>query len=278
MIQPIRSEKTHDLPDGQPSAARTRRDSRRLNGTRNAAIMAGALQTTLARYLAFHIAELGAADGEFLLSVAQRLKGPWRNVEAVLVDSDHLLAEKTRNDFAGINWRVQSAKKDVFQWLAELSPGGADAIIANLFLHQFNDDQLRLLFREAAAKTRVLIAIEPRRSSWAQLASHLLTRKGRGNSSRDGAPDGVQRTFFDRELSVMWPDMENWQLNEGRVGLFNHLFIAQRKEHAHPKPFEMAHAVLDNGTQTGSCADGQPEHESSSLSNRAENLAKPKDV
>jgi len=246
VIQSTRSQTTHETPEDFLSAMQGRRDPRRPNGSpRQAAILAGALRTALARYLAFNLAELGAGDGEFLLSVAGKLRGPWRSVEAILVDSNEILSEKTRNQFAGINWRVQSVKQDPLEWLRGLVPGRTDVLIASMFLHQFDDRRLRLLFEEIAAKSRVFVAIEPRKSGWALLGSHLRSAN-HGTGERAEASGGAPRRFFGRELSALWPDLENWQLNEGRAGLFNHLFVAQRKDR--PSAASMPPVAAANGS------------------------------
>ena len=65
---------TDELPPGDPRAAGSRRDLRRLNTwMRNHAIMANALQTAATGQTPKRIVELGAGDGDFLLRVARRL-------------------------------------------------------------------------------------------------------------------------------------------------------------------------------------------------------------
>ncbi len=66
-----------ELPPQDPRALRSRRDLRRLNGTmRHPQIMARALSNSMVGLPNPRIVELGAGDGDFLLSVLRQLPGP----------------------------------------------------------------------------------------------------------------------------------------------------------------------------------------------------------
>jgi hypothetical protein len=216
------------LPPDDPGAIGSRRDLHRLNACMgNAKIMARALIHLFSRRLAFRMAEIGAGDGEFLLNVARRARGKWRRVEALLVDQQQIVGGKTHAGFGSLSWRVESLKSDVFRWL----PGAqnVEAIVANLFLHHFTDTQLRELFRDAAKKSQVLIAVEPRRAPLPFFCSRWVSLIGCCAVTRHDAPVSVRAGFTGSELSALWPDRDNWDLTEQRVGFFSHVFIAQKR-------------------------------------------------
>jgi hypothetical protein len=53
---------------------------------------------------------------------------------------------------------------------------------------------------------------------------------GCGPVTRHDGRISVRAGFAGSELSTLWPDKQNWELVERRVGLFSHLFIARRKD------------------------------------------------
>ncbi|MGH7981473.1 MAG: hypothetical protein ACREE6_19005, partial [Limisphaerales bacterium] len=113
--------------------------------------------------------------------------------------------------------------------LQQSPPVTADAIICNLFLHQFPDDALAELLRLAARATSLVIALEPRRSPLSRMAGRLLWMIGCGPVTRHDAGISIRAGFLKSELSAIWPDEKNWALTERSAGLFSHLFIARRK-------------------------------------------------
>ena len=66
---------------------------------------------------------------------------------------------------------MRSPQGDVFEVVPLLD---ADVITTNLFLHHLDEGKLARLLALAAAKARGFVACEPRRSSAALLASHLV--------------------------------------------------------------------------------------------------------
>src|SRR5206468_12725394 len=63
-----------ELPATDPRAARSRNDLRRINAwMRNASIMAQALRAAFHGQAPQHILEIGAGDGQFMLSLAKHL-------------------------------------------------------------------------------------------------------------------------------------------------------------------------------------------------------------
>ena len=103
-----------------------------------------------------------------------------------------------------------------------------DAMVANLFLHHFEDDQLTGLLRAASTHARLFVAIEPRRSALGLLFSRLLWCIGCNGVTRHDAVISVRAGFVGSELSKLWPGGPGWRLEERRGGWFSHLFIAHQ--------------------------------------------------
>jgi hypothetical protein len=227
----VETELLDELPVRDPRALRSRRDIHRLNAFMgNAGIMAAELKRIFSRHLSFRLMEIGGGDGDFLLRVARRVRGKWRGVEATVLDREDLLETETQRQFADIEWQTRSLHRDVFQWVSEAVTENDGAILSNLFLHQFDDGQLRELLRGIAGKTRVLVAVEPRRSRWALFSSYFVGLLGCNDVTRHDARVSVRAGFAGHELSALWPDPDNWELTERSGGWFSHVFIARRKD------------------------------------------------
>jgi hypothetical protein len=175
----VRRELLDTLPFDDARAVRSRRDLRRVNGwMRNHAIMAGALKNNLNGLAPKQITDLGAGDGDFLLHVAQRLGpfgvppsgGPGRLkpelqaeiVNATLLDLQKNISAETLAGFRNLGWRAEAVVTDVFDW--PHTSGAVGVVIANLFLHHFEDARLAELLRLISKRARLFIAIEPWRA------------------------------------------------------------------------------------------------------------------
>jgi hypothetical protein len=240
-----------ELPPGDPRAAGSRRDLRRLNTwMRNHAVMTNALQTAVNGQTPKQIVELGAGDGDFLLRVARRLlsfgvpsrtsrnnpnppepglrgTGAWSEVNVTLLDRQKVVTPQTLAAFASLGWRAEAVVADIFDWAQTPSP--ADIVIINEVLHHFDDARLAGLLRVIAGHTRLFIAIEPRRAPWPLFCSRLLWAINCNSVTRHDATVSVRAGFVREELSALWPDKKNWLLTEQRASWFSHLFIAQRR-------------------------------------------------
>jgi hypothetical protein len=219
------------LPPEDPAARRSRRDLSRLNGWMNhPRMMARALREGLAGVDRPRLVELGAGDGRFLLSVARRLARNLPGARAVLVDRLAAVAPETIHAFHRAGWQARLEQAEAGSWLREAKTVSAEAIVSNLFFHQFEDRPLAEMLGRAAQLCRLVVALEPRRSWPARLGGSLLWAIGCGSVTRHDAHISIRAGFADRELSGLWPDRENWRLTERPAGLFSHLFIARRKE------------------------------------------------
>jgi len=217
----VQPELLDTLPPDDPSAVRSRRDLRRVNAWMgNHRIMAAALKAN-AGGTSKQITELGAGDGHFLLRVAG--KTGWRDRNASLLDLQKNISAETIAAFTRLGWNAQAIVDDVFAW-----DGAADIVVANLFLHHFDDARLRELLQKISGRTRLFIAVEPHRFAFPAVCGHLLRLIGCNTVTRHDGTISVRAGFIDRELSALWPNQGRWQLVERRAGWFSHLFIAKK--------------------------------------------------
>ena len=215
------------LPPDNPRAIHSRRDLRRVNrAMRHPEIMAGTLRSTRAGHRPKKITELGAGDGDFLLSLAQRMLGGQPVTMATLLDLQDNVSAGTLADFAALGWQAEVVIADAFDWSPP--PGSDGVVIANLFLHHFEDARLAGLLGRIARHADLFIALEPRRAAWPLFCSHLLWGIGCNDVTRHDAVISVKAGFNGHELSALWSDRIDWRLTERPAGAFSHLFIAQR--------------------------------------------------
>ena len=229
MKRVLKSEWLDELPASDGRAIRSRRDLRRINlWMGNAVIVTRALQAMAVPSRPVQVADLGAGDGTFLLSVAKRLAPRWPKTEAVLVDRQEVVAPETRAALRQLGWRVRIVEADACDWLKDGTVEIADVILANLFLHHFNEEELRSLLQFAAGKTGRFIACEPRRFRWGACCARLLGVIGCNDVTRHDAGISIRAGFTENELSRLWPTNGDWEMQEHRGGRFSHLFHAWR--------------------------------------------------
>jgi hypothetical protein len=225
----LRPELLDELPPGDPRARWSRRDLRRINAwMRNHSIMAKALQTAVNGTVPKQIIDLGAGDGHFLVCVAKKISPLWPGARVTLLDNQKIIGLPTLSSFASLGWHAEAVTADVFDWLPTVV--GLDVVVANLFLHHFEDTRLVELFRAVAGQARLFVAIEPRRAPWPLFCCRLLWAIGCISVTRHDASVCVRAGFTGSELSALWPVDNDWQLTECRTGFFSHLFVARRKD------------------------------------------------
>lgn len=224
-----------------PAAMRSRRDLRRVHlamGTR--AILLRALHdstASLRKDTPLRVLELGAGDGTLMLGVAQALAPTWLNVELTVLDRQLLIDHKTIKSYADVGWNTVEMVVDVFDWAADANASLPtdnetthwDLIVANLFLHHFEDAQLTSLLNKIASRTNRFFACEPRRSWLALAGSHLVGAIGANSVTRKDAVLSVHAGFCGNELTMQWPvHGVEWNVHEYSAGLFSHCFCAKR--------------------------------------------------
>lgn len=217
------------LPASDPDARHSRADLQRVNSWMgNADFLARAV---IAVPLPIRrIVEIGAGDGTLLLNVATRLRGRFNNMEAVLMDRQGLVAGETLDRFRQLGWNASVTLADLFDWLGSDGPRPGDLVLANLFLHHFDEARLRALFDSLSKTVHCVIACEPRRSGLSLASTRLLRVIGCNHVTRHDAAVSVVAGFRGDELSRLWPADATWKLFEKRAGWFSHLFHASRKE------------------------------------------------
>lgn len=172
------------------------------------------------------VVDLGGGDGTLLLQVARTLAPHARGVQAVLVDRHALVSDTTRETFERSGWRIEAATSDVLQWLTGAPRHEDTVMIANLFLHHFEDAPLRALLEQVSRRAELVVACEPRRDRLTLQASRLVGWIGCNAVTRHDAPISVRAGFADRELSALWPAGGDWHTEEGSTGPFSHHFVA----------------------------------------------------
>lgn len=230
MKRVVEPEWLDELPADDPGAAGSRRDLRRLNRVMgHGAILRGLLQSAMDGRAPKRIVELGAGDGTLMLALARDFAPRCERVEVTLVDCKAVVTDATREEFAALGWQVEVVTADIFDWLAKPAKT-ADAMVANLFLHQFPERQLKELLRLVAARTKVMAACEPRRGRVPLAFSRMTGLIGCNAVTRHDAALSVQAGFAGRELSALWPEKQQWRLREGSARWFSHTFLAEWKE------------------------------------------------
>ena len=228
-----------DLPQDNPLAVQSRRDLQRVHAvmrTRSILVQALKRMPGLRQINApLRILELGAGDGSLMLGVAQALKPQWARVHLTLLDAQALVTPNTVARYAKAGWTAVSCVQDVFEWanppsraIRNAKPAAHwDLIVANLFLHHFEEPRLTHLLRAIADRSNRFLACEPRRAWLPLLGSHLIGALGTNAVTREDAVLSVHAGFRNQDLTALWPDVgDKWVVQEYAAGLFSHCFCA----------------------------------------------------
>ena len=201
------------LPVDDPRATGSRHDLHRIN-----ALMMH--PRIVARTLARHcktaprtIVDLGAGDGTFMLKVARWFSPHWREVTVTLLDRHNIVSRETRDRFTDLHWRAEPLAADVFEFLELLARADINAIVANLFLHHFENWELKRLLEHAARQAPLFVACEPRRGVMSLLLSAMTWAIGANEITRHDAVASVRAGFRGQELSALWPEPDRWRLH-----------------------------------------------------------------
>jgi 2-polyprenyl-3-methyl-5-hydroxy-6-metoxy-1,4-benzoquinol methylase len=217
------------LPADDRSAIESRRDLARLNWfMRNDAIIARHLKVLSGDRPPRTILDLGGGDGTFALRIARRLSRVWPKMSVTLLDRQHIVSEATKEGFAALGWYFKVIEANVFDVMTALVPETYDVVVTNLFLHHFDDDQIRQLLAEVRHKTKLFVATEPQRGAWGLTATRMVGALGCNSVTRHDARVSVEAGFAADELTQAWTCRDAWKLEERRVGPFTHIFYASR--------------------------------------------------
>ena len=149
-------------------------------------------------------------------------------MRATLLDLQPNVSAETLVSFGEFGWRAEAVVADVFDGIPDSAAG--QIVVANLFLHHFEDARLSDLLGKISHHANLFIAVEPRRFTLASFVRPLLRLIGCNEVTRHDAVVSIRAGFSGAEISALWPDKKNWQLTERRAGIFSHLFIARRRE------------------------------------------------
>ena len=233
MNRVVEAELLDSLPVENARAVRSRADLRRLNFLmQHARLMAREWRRMGIPTQVESVVELGAGDGTFCLTLLRSVTPLSRAREVTLVDCQPIVSGETRGALATIAGRVKIACADVFAWLESAPP--ATVMIANLFLHHFEERELRHLLALASQRTQFFIACEPRRAGWSLFNSRLLGLIGCNDVTRHDAVVSVRAGFAGEELTRLWPSGKGWEVREAKAGLFSHGFTARRQHNHSP--------------------------------------------
>ena len=221
------------LPASDPAAIRSRRDLQRLNRLMGqAGSVARLLRAHGATRSMRRVVDLGGGDGTLLLQVARKLAPDCGGAQAVLVDRQVLVIDRTREEFKQIGWGIETATSDVIQWLVSAPGQEGTVMIGNLFLHHLEDAPLRALLEHVSTRAELFVACEPRRDRLTLQASRVVGWIGCNAVTRHDAPISVRAGFAALELSALWPAGGDWRTEEGPIGPFSHYFVAWRETRA----------------------------------------------
>lgn len=233
----LSAEMLDQLACGDPRAIRSRADLRRINRVMGSPrLVARALSPELQRLTAtrgshaVRLLELGAGDGTLMLEVAKRWHEKWPAIHLTLLDRQNATSAATLDEFHRLGWTTQVLCIDIDEWMNTPSDSRWDAIMANLFIHHFDQQTIAALFQVLARRTNWFMACEPRRNQLALLASRLVIFLGANSITRQDAVLSVRGGFSALELSELWTDAYDlWRRKENPAGLFSHIFVAMRK-------------------------------------------------
>ena len=215
------------LPADDPRARASRADLRRINAVMFNTRIAVSMIRAHATWPPRDLVDLGCGDGTGALRLARAL-GPVEGApRLVLLDMQPVVTKTTRQALGALGWRVEVVTSDAQRWLAA-QPGPVDLVVANLFLHHFEGDELSGLLNTLADHTRHVVATEPLRTPASYLAARAVGAIGANAVTRHDAPASVRAGFHGAELSRLWPGSIAF---EGRRGPFTHGFAARGIAH-----------------------------------------------
>jgi len=229
-----------NLSANDPVAMRSRRDLKRVHkamSTRSILLRALGDFNIRRQSAPFRVLELGAGDGSLMLSVASALQPSWAPVEITLLDRQALLEPATTAAYAKLGWTATHQVADVLDWSTAITRPDYcaqplarwDLIVANLFLHHFDGEQLATLLAAITLVGERFIACEPRRSRLALLASQLIGALGVNAVTRQDAVLSVRAGFVGTDISAVWPaPKQDWVSREYAAGRFSQCFVAAR--------------------------------------------------
>lgn len=229
MERVVQPELLDQLSPEEPAAAGSRRDLHRVNwfmGNGRHLRRAIAKHARAART----VLELGAGDGSLLLKVLPPANPAEGRKQLILLDQFDLVPAATKAKYAELGWEVQVRQQSIQEWTSS-SDQAVDLILCNLFVHHFQESELREMFAAIARRTDCFICCEPWRNRFAPAATRWLFLLGCNRVTLHDARVSVLAGFREKELTRFWKSIDpagNFGCEEREAGLFSHLFVARR--------------------------------------------------
>jgi 2-polyprenyl-3-methyl-5-hydroxy-6-metoxy-1,4-benzoquinol methylase len=192
----VQPELLDSLPADDPSARRSRRDLRRINGMMgNLRWLTRSLRNA-GLPLDARVVEVGSGDGEFARTMAD--------------DGYSVTAVDLAPRPPGLPDKIQWLQGDLFDELPRLS---ADVLIANLFWHHFDDGQLSRL-APTIERFPLVLASEPLRAHFPRFLGAIMAPFV-NYVTRHDLFVSIRAGFRPGELSSRWQlESANWQVEE----------------------------------------------------------------
>jgi hypothetical protein len=218
-----------NLDPADPRAVRARRDLQRIHHAMASLTILKSLIVRL-RWSAAprSVVDLGAGDGTLLLRLAGAMPA-WGEVKLTLLDQHNAVTTETMDGFSKLRWRARVLCEDALIWARDPAARGTDLCITTLFLHHFEDVDLRSLLAGIAHRCNAFVAVEPRRDVLARVGSRLVGFLGASAVTRGDAVKSVAAGFAAREITDAWPkERDRWHIREFHALPFSHCFSAER--------------------------------------------------
>lgn len=218
------------LPPLDPSALASRRDLQRLHpilGQHRLWIQW--LKKTYPSAPPRSLADLGCGDAHLLAQILPlAFPNGGNGCQLLLVDRQPCVSSATLAQFHQQHWQPVVLSATAFSWAQ--STTSVDLVLANLFLHHFQDEPLTHLFNEISRLAHRFAAAEPQRNLAGTIGARLLRLLGCHPVTLHDARVSVAAGFRAKELSQLWPSSTIWSLQEKQAGPFTHFFSAERKD------------------------------------------------
>src|SRR3954471_6722220 len=147
MERVVEPELLDQLPATDPRAIHSRRDLRRINFWMGNFCL---IEQSLARLRARPrtILEIGAGDGTLMVKIAEKFAPVWKkDIVVYFLDMRPSVSGETRHSIESHGWKTEVLQVNLRDWVQRPNPEQADLILANLFLHHFSFEELKVFFR-----------------------------------------------------------------------------------------------------------------------------------
>ncbi len=228
MERVVQPEILDTLSPEDPRVENARRDLRWINALMNhSRILQATIFPNLPKNVKLKVLEIGSGDGSLALNSFQKLGKVPEGSKIDFVDKGSEPSAKVKSRFNELGWEVSGISMDIFQWL-KLDEHGYQICFSSLFLHHFQSIELSCLFREISRKISSFVCLEPRRNQFGLLGATGLRLLNCDSITLHDSKVSVRAGFNRTELTDLWNESAegDWKIQEGRAGLFSHLFSA----------------------------------------------------